>query len=93
VPDYRFHFELRGIGPVSAEDLETAMSMAHTNGEPPPRIGVYGKVTGVRDGRPVGLQAIDLLQTRLSSDEAARALARALASLGVHVSVPEPEIR
>ena len=64
----------------------------HSNGEAPPRIGVYGRVTGVRDGRPTGIQAIDLLQTRLSTDEAVRALTSALASLGVHVPVPEPAI-
>jgi hypothetical protein len=92
VPDYRFRFELRGVGPISAANLEMAMMKAHTNGEPAPRIGMYGKVTGVRDGRPVGVQAIDLLQTRLSTEEAARALTRALASLGVHIPVPEPEV-
>jgi hypothetical protein len=92
VPDYRFRFELRAVGPVAAADLEAAMLKAQSTDGPAPRIGMYGQITGVRDGRPIGVQAIDLLQSSLSTDEAVRALTRALGVLGVHIPVPAPEI-
>jgi hypothetical protein len=68
------------------------MTQAPLDGWPAPRIGVYGTVTGVRAGRPIGVQAIDLLGTQLPPADAARALSRALSSLGVQVPVPEPEL-
>ena len=52
--DYRFCFDLKGVGPLSPADLEAAMSSAQEYGLQETRVGVYGKVTGVRDGRPIG---------------------------------------
>jgi hypothetical protein len=68
------------------------MSSAQEYGLQETRVGVYGKVTGVRDGRPIGIQTIDLFHTQLAPDEATRALSSALGSLGIRVAVPPPDL-
>lgn len=56
------------------------------------RVGVYGRVEGVRDGRPVGTQAIDVESSTTSEEAVLRALTVAMAALGLDCPLGRPEV-
>jgi hypothetical protein len=91
MPTYRFRFDLGELGPIVPAELQAAV--ARSLGSEVIRVGVYGRVEGVRDGRPIGTQAIDVSTARASKDAVAAAVAQAMAALGLQSRPGEAEVR
>lgn len=88
---YRFRYRLGELGPVVPAELEAAARRVAPE-DASLRVGIFGRVEGVQDGRPVGTQAVDLEASGLTAATAREVVAEALAGLGIAVQTPPPDV-
>jgi hypothetical protein len=88
---YRFRYRLGELGPVVPAQLEAAARRVAPE-DVSLRVGMFGRVEGVQDGRPIGTQAIDLEASGLTPATARDVVTEALARLGIAVQTPPPDV-